>query len=122
MMLTSITPILQSFIKHLLIGGTAIACLAVIIEHFTFGIEYSSYLYAALPTVYFYLFWITYNKYGDSGIGRLNIHLIWGTLLFLLFVATTHIMHINGFHYWTSFAISLLLFVVLSWMYFKWCF
>lgn len=112
--------VLSSFVQHVLISGTTIACLAVIIEHFTLGIEYSSYLYAALPTVYFYLFWVTYTHQGDSGIRRLNVHLIGGTLLFILFVATTHLMHINGFHHSLCFAVALLVFGLLSWMYFKW--
>lgn len=112
--------VVQSFLQHLLIGGVAIACLAVIIEQFTFGIEYSSYLYAALPTVYFYLYWVTYNQHGNSGIRRLNVHLIWGTLLFILFVATTHIMHMNGFHHWVAFGVAFIVFTLFSCLYFKW--
>ena len=110
--------IVQSFIQHLLIGGTAIAVLCVILENFAYGIEYSSYLYAALPTVYFYLYWVTYYQYGNSGIRRLNIHLILGTLLFLLFVATTHITHLIGFNHYVSFAVAFIVFGLVSTIYF----
>ena len=111
--------ILTSFLQHFFIGGLAIAALATIIEQCSFGVQYSSYLYAALPTVYFYLFWITHQAQGQKGVFHLNIHLIYGSVLFILFIATVHVLNKYGWSYAVSLSGGTVLFCVLSVLYFK---
>ncbi len=111
--------ILTSFLQHFFIGGLAIAALATIIEQCSFGVQYSSYLYAALPTVYFYLFWITHQAQGQKGVFHLNIHLIYGSVLFILFIAAVHVLNKYGWSYAVSLSGGTVLFCVLSVLYFK---
>ena len=47
---------INSFVQNFLLGGFGIAILGLLIEFVKSGIAYSSYIYSALPTVYFFLF------------------------------------------------------------------
>ena len=45
---------INSFVQNFLLGGFGIAILGLLIEFVKSGIAYSSYIYSALPTVYFF--------------------------------------------------------------------
>ena len=115
----SLLDVSKSFCKNFLFGGIAIAILAIIIEFSKFGVAYSSYLYAALRSVYFYLFWITYKFHGEKGVNNLNVHLILGTLIFIIFVAAVHLVNKFGLGYKWSLAVGTLVFILVSYLYFK---
>ena len=115
----SLLDVSKSFCKNFLFGGIAIAILAIIIEFSKFGVAYSSYLYAALPSVYFYLFWITYKFYGEKSVNNLNVHLILGTLIFIIFVAAVHLVNKFGLGYKWALAVGTLVFILVSYLYFK---
>tara|TARA_Y100000589_G_C27171647_1_gene636972 strand:+ start:539 stop:925 length:387 start_codon:yes stop_codon:yes gene_type:complete len=108
-----------SFIRNFIIGGLGISILGLLIEYTQSGVAYSSYLYSALPTVYFFLFWITYKIHGEKGISNLNIHLILGCIIFILFVLSCHFSHKLGNNYVISLFLATLVFVILSYIYFK---
>ena len=118
-LMNNISKYLTSFGKHFLIGGFAVAILSLIIEIFQNGIVYSSYLYAALPTVYFYLAWVAYKKEGKNGIQSLNVHIILGTFIFMVYVACVIGLHHFGLKFWLSMLISLIFFIILSYFYYK---
>jgi len=109
---------LQKFLKHFMIGGIGISVLGLLIEFSKFGVAYSSYLYAALPTVYFYLFWLTYKVHGEKGISNLNIHILIGTSLFISFVVLTQIMNKVGIDKITSLIVGTIFFMLMSYMYY----
>ena len=107
-----------SFGRNFVLGGLGIALLGLLIEYTKLGVAYSSYLYSALPTVYFFLFWMTYKVHGEGGINNLNIHLIIGCVLFIAFVASCHLSHKLGNNYVVSLFIATILFIYLSHLYF----
>ena len=117
--MNNISKYLTSFGKHFLIGGFAVAILSLIIEILQNGIMYSSYLYAALPTVYFYLAWVAYKKEGENGILQLNKHIILGTFIFMVYVACVIGLHQFGLNFIISMSVSLIFFFVLSFFYYK---
>tara|TARA_B100000963_G_scaffold352126_1_gene364832 strand:- start:326 stop:712 length:387 start_codon:yes stop_codon:yes gene_type:complete len=112
---------INSFVQNFLFGGFSVATLGLLIEYVKSGIAYSSYIYSALPVVYFFLFWITYRVHGEKGINLLNVHLIFGSIIFILFLMACHISNKAGVNYIVSLGIGSVVFVALSIFYFRFC-
>tara|TARA_Y100000389_G_scaffold185552_1_gene205087 strand:- start:200 stop:577 length:378 start_codon:yes stop_codon:yes gene_type:complete len=110
------TGLLQKFI----FGGIATTVLGLFIEYAQFGIAYSCYLYAALPTVYFYLFWVTYKAHGIKKLGTLHIHLAIGSFIFVLFCLLIYALYnYLKFSYNNSVIMACIWFVIISYVYYK---
>ena len=114
-----IKKIFKSSVKNFLIGGIAIMVLGGVLEFTDFGISYSSYLYSALPVVYFYLFIKTYSLYGDKGLNNLNVHLIICSLIFVLFILSIYLFHKLKIDYVKSLILGIIVFFVISFFYCK---
>ena len=110
----------QNLFKKFIFGGIATTILVLLIEYAQFGIAYSCYLYAALPTVYFYLLWVTYKAHGTKKLGTLHIHLAIGSFIFVLFCLLIYILY-NYFkiNYYNSVVITCIWFVIISYIYYK---
>ena len=101
-------------------GGFATTILGLLIEYSPTGIAYSCYLYGALPTIYFFLLWVTYKTYNTKEIGTLHIHLAICSSMFVAFCLRIYFIKLKtSLNYLQSIIYSSILFVLASLLYFK---